>query len=411
VAYAALAGLPASQGLHSNAVAPFACAATASSRYLQTGCVAMTSLLTAGALAAAGLAPGSPGLVAAASLLALMVGATRVALAALNAGALLARLPPTVLQGFAMGVAALVIATQTPVILGAPPPPGMHFLTSAAWLALRPALWSIGTMATGAATAACLIFGRKVHPLFPGAVLACVAGCAAAAAGLPVGPVVGSVQAGLPHLVNFGALPWHLAPVLAPAALAIAAAGFAEPAAVGSRFALEDARLEGTSASNAWSANRELLSQGLANLGVALFGGFPVGGSLSRSSLARAAGGRSQRAHVVTGLCVLAFLPAGAAALSLLPRAALGALTAVALAPLLKPPPALTPRLQFSASGGKLARARSARAAGAAALGWVTAAATLAAAPRLELGLGAGLALAGVLAALRAASRLRRRRV
>jgi SulP family sulfate permease len=180
---------------------------------------------------------------------------------------------------------------------------------------------------------------------------------------------------------------------------------------VGSRFALEDARLEGTSASNAWSANRELLSQGLANLGVALFGGFPVGGSLSRSSLARAAGGRSQRAHVVTGLCVLAFLPAGAAALSLLPRAALGALTAVALAPLLKPPPALTPRLQFSASGGKLARARSARAAGAAALGWVTAAATLAAAPRLELGLGAGLALAGVLAALRAASRLRRRRV
>ena len=135
MAYAALAGLPATQGLHSNAMAPFACAPAASSRYLQTGCVAMTSLLTAGALAAAGLAPGSPALVPAASLLALLVGAARVTLAALNAGALLARLPPTVLQGFAMGVAFLVIATQTPVVLGAAPPGGMHFLTSAAWLA------------------------------------------------------------------------------------------------------------------------------------------------------------------------------------------------------------------------------------------------------------------------------------
>ena len=408
MAYAALAGLPATQGLHSNAVAPFACAPAASSRYLQTGCVAMTSLLTAGALSAAGLAPGSAALVPAASLLALLVGAARVTLAALNAGALLARLPPTVLQGFAMGVAFLVIATQAPVVLGAASPAGMHFLTSAAWLAAHPALWSIGPMATAAFTAMCLVGGRRVHPLFPGAVLACVACCAAASAGLPVGPTVGTVQAGLPRLVDFGALPWHLLPALAPAGVAIAVAGFAEPAAVGSRFALEDAKLEGTPAERAWDANRELLSQGLANVGVGAFGGFPVGGSLSRSSLARAAGGRSQRAHVITGLCVLAFLPAGAAALALLPRAALGALTAVALSPLLKPPPALLPRLP-RAGGGKLANARAAEATAAATLGWVTAAATLTAAPRLELGLGAGLALAAALGVYRIAARHLRR--
>jgi MFS superfamily sulfate permease-like transporter len=201
----------------------------------------------------------------------------------------------------------------------------------------------------------------------------------------------GAVQAGLPSLVNPASLPWHLLPALAPAGLAIAVAGFAEAAAIGRRFAAEDGEV--------WSCNRELLSQGASNIAVAAFGGFPVAGSLSRTSLAKAAGANSQRSHVVTGLAVLAFLPLGASLLAALPRAVLGGLVAIAVLPLLRPSPAL------------LVSAAARRASPSAwplrdlFLGWGTCVATLAASPRLELGLEAGVALAAALALFQAADK------
>jgi SulP family sulfate permease len=417
-------------GLHATAVCSFPAAALASSRYLQTGCVAMTSLLAAGALAGAGLTPGTVAYAAAAPLLALIVGASRVALAALNGGALLARIPPAVLDGFTLGVVWLVFATQLPVCLGVAVPraAAAHFVTSASWALLRPALWHWGTIVTAGATAACLLLGkrcaasacmrtraasldrsltlthilclpplRRLHPVFPGAIVACVLGCIASSAGLAVGPTVGAraplsearthvracsrsashfcfstplphagaVHAGLPSLLHPSALPWHLLPALAPAGAAIAVAGFAEAAAVSSRFAADDAEK--------WDCNRELLSQGAANLAAGAFGGYPVGGSLSRTSLARTAGATTQRAHAITGAAVLAFLPAGAGLLAALPRAVLGGLVAVAMLPLMRPAPTL-----LSASAAASAATR----AGAwpmrdRALGWITAAATI----------------------------------
>jgi SulP family sulfate permease len=124
-------------------------------------------------------------------------------------------------------------------------------------------------------------------------------------------------------------------------------------------------------------------------------------GSLSRTSLARTAGGTSQLAHAVTGAAVLAFLPAGAPLLSALPRAVLGGLVAVAMLPLMRPAAAMLPssmrRQQQAAASSSSSALRDF------ALGWATAAATIVAAPRLERGLLVGLALAAVLAAWRAA--------
>jgi SulP family sulfate permease len=142
-------------------VAPFAAAALASSRYLQTGCTALSSLLAGSALLAAGLAQGTPEFGAAAALLALLVGASRVLLGALNGGALVDQMPHTVLEGFTLGAVWLVAATQLPVMLGAAPPPGMHYLAAAAWLLVRPQLWQLGTLATAAVTVACLLGGRR----------------------------------------------------------------------------------------------------------------------------------------------------------------------------------------------------------------------------------------------------------
>lgn len=85
VAYAALAGMPAQHGLYAAALPPLAAAAFASSRYLQAGPVAITSLLTFGALTALAI-PESANYVALAALLAILVGVLRVILGLLRAG-------------------------------------------------------------------------------------------------------------------------------------------------------------------------------------------------------------------------------------------------------------------------------------------------------------------------------------
>ena len=69
-------------------------------------------------------------------------------------------------------------------------------------------------------------------------------------------------------------------------------------------------------------------------------GGFPVGGSFSRSALNRMAGARTRWSGAVTGLAVLAFLPF-ASSLASLPQAVLGAIVIGAVAGLIRPLPIL----------------------------------------------------------------------
>ena len=393
LAYASLAQLSPTQGLHSNAVAPFGAAPLASSKYLQSGAVALSSLLTGAALTGINLVPGTADFAAAASVLAAVVGCVRVAMGLLRGGTLIQLLPQTVLDGFVLGACWLVLATQMPVILGAAPPPGMHFISGAFWLLARPWLWQPGCILTAVATVGCLLGGKRIHPLFPGAVVATLLGCAASYIGLPVGNTVGAVSAGLPSPVNPAGLPWHLLPQLAVAGAAIAVAGIAEAVAIGSRFAKE--------AGQEWDCNRELISQGACNLLVAAFGGFPVAGSLSRTSLGRTAGATTQRAHFFTGIAVCIFLPIGAALLSALPKAVLGGLVATAVMPLLKPSPSLlvtmTARQKAQMVAGKAGSGKQLRDLF---LGWTTTIVTLGASPHLEVGLETGLVLAVALAAL-----------
>ena len=152
-------------GLHTNAVASLPAAALSPSRYLQTGCVAMSSLLAGGCLVAAGLAPHTAEYASAAALLAAVVGVTRLALGLFNGGALIARLPGAVLEGFGLAVVWLVAAAQVPSILGAPAAaPGVHFIASAAAAALRPAMWQPGAVVMAAATLACVLGGKRCAP-------------------------------------------------------------------------------------------------------------------------------------------------------------------------------------------------------------------------------------------------------
>ncbi len=124
--------------------------------------------------------------------------------------------------------------------------------------------------------------GRRLHPLFPGVLVAVVAAILLSVGLGYGGSTIGRIDAGLPPLSL--KLPLDAVPSLLAGGVVIALVGFAEPASIARAFAARDRKT--------WSPNREFVSQGGANLAAGLCGGFPVGGSFSRSSLNREAGAR-----------------------------------------------------------------------------------------------------------------------
>ena len=318
LAYAELAGMPAQYGLFATALPSLLAALFVSSRYLQTGPVALTALLTFGALSTIAT-PSSPEYIGLAALLALMVGVLRVALGLIRMGRVAYLLSEPVLTGFTTGAAVLIVASQLPRIFDAEPE-GRGVLVDAALAVSDPGQWRLSALLFAAATAAVVLVGRKTHRLFPGVLVAVAAAVLLSGAIDYPGAIVGELGGGFISLsFNF---PWSSTADLIVPAIAIALVGFAEPASIARTFAAEE-RL-------AWNANREMVSQGVANLAAAVSGAFPVGGSFSRSSLNRLAGATSSWSGAISGLFVLMVLPL-TPLLRDLPRAVLSAVVVVAV--------------------------------------------------------------------------------
>ncbi|MEQ9569245.1 MAG: SulP family inorganic anion transporter [Longimicrobiales bacterium] len=329
MAYAELAGLPPHIGLYAAALPPIAAAFAASSPYLQTGPGALTALLTLGALLP--LAPvGTAEYVALAVVLALIVGATRILVGVFRAGGIAYLMSQPVLLGFTSAAGILILSSQLPGALGVSGVPDMGVLERAAWSLARPGAWEGASIALSVGTVAVILGSRRLHPLVPGVLIATGAGLAWSMATGYAGPTVGDVPRGFPT-PSFD-LPWNMLPALLVPGIVIAVVGFAEAASISRTFAAQDRE--------PWDPNREFVGQGLANIASGLSGGFPVGGSFSRSSINRMAGATSRWSGAVTGAVVLAFLPV-AFVLAPLPRAILSAIVISAVASLVKIRPLL----------------------------------------------------------------------
>lgn len=81
-----------------------------------------------------------------------------------------------VLDGFTLGAVWLVFTTQFPHVTGVAPPPGMHYVQSALWILLHPLKWNLGSLWVALMTIVCLQGGKKISPLFPGALVALAIG-------------------------------------------------------------------------------------------------------------------------------------------------------------------------------------------------------------------------------------------
>ncbi|WP_205855713.1 SulP family inorganic anion transporter [Phytoactinopolyspora endophytica] len=329
LAYAELAGLPPVHGLYAAAMAPIAGALIGSSPYLQTGPVALTSLLTLGALSPLATT-GSATFVAYAAILALLVGVARVLLGLIRWGALAYFMSIPVVTGFTVAAAVLIVGSQVPSLLDTPTDSDNP--ARAAFDALSsPAEWSVAALLVGLAVVAVVLGGRRISALVPWVLIVTIAALVASRTGLIDIAEIGTVPSGLPPISLD--LPWEAVPDLIVPALLIALVGFAEPASIARKYAAAD-RQE-------WNPNREFIGQGLANLAAGVAGGYPTGGSFSRSALNRMTGARTRWSGAITGVTVLAVLPF-ADTLSALPTAVLAGLVIVAAISLVDLKPFLT---------------------------------------------------------------------
>jgi sulfate permease, SulP family len=140
--------------------------------------------------------------------------------------------------------------------------------------------------------------------------------------------VVGNLPSGLPHItlpVPDPAILWELT----PGALAIVLIGYAE--------ALGGAKAAATQGGGDIDPNQELVAHGPANILSGLFGGFLVVGSLSKTSVAMAAGARTQLANLVAALLCFLTLVLLTPLFRGMPHPTLGAIVIAAMLHLSKP--------------------------------------------------------------------------
>jgi MFS superfamily sulfate permease-like transporter len=140
--------------------------------------------------------------------------------------------------------------------------------------------------------------------------------------------VVGELPSGLPHLA-LPKLDLGVLQELAPGALAIVLVGYAE--------ALGGAKAAAAQDGGDIDPNQELIAHGPANILSGLFGGFLVVGSLSKTSVAMAAGARTQVTNLVAAVFCFLTLILLTPLFRGMPHPALAAIVIVAMLHLSKP--------------------------------------------------------------------------
>ena len=317
IAYALIAELPPQVGLYAAVIGSIVGALWGSSSHLQTGPTNAASLLVLSVLLAIA-APGSPEYLAAAGLLALLVGIFRLAMGLGRLGMLVNFVSDSVVIGFTAGAGILILANQIRHLLRLNVPS-----TPRLWDTIHNLTAHIGevhwfSLGLGLGAAAIIVLLRRWKPRLPGPLLAMTAASAlVAAAGLDGAGVrvIGELPRSLPA-VTLPALDMDLIGRLAGGAMAIAALGLVE--------AMSIARAIASHTRERLDSNQEFVGQGLANIACGVLSGYTCSGSFTRSAVNHQAGARTALSSVFSGLFVLA------AMLALAPLAAYLPLTALA---------------------------------------------------------------------------------
>jgi len=239
----------------------------------------------------------------------LMAGVIVLVAGVLGLGRAVSVIPWPVIEGFTLGIAVIIFLQQVPQLTSATPVPGHSsnaLIAAVQAVAAADAGYALWCAGAALIVAACMLLAPRIHAAIPGSL---------------VGIVLVSVLALIvPNpLTRIGALPGGLpaasVPALDPALLAGLLAPAATVAALAAVESLLSARVAASMAETGpLDPDRELVGQGVASIGSALFGGMPATGAIARTAVNVRSGGRSRIAaifHAVVLLLLVVLVASG----------------------------------------------------------------------------------------------------
>jgi SulP family sulfate permease len=254
-----------------------------------------------------------PGIVAIVSVLA---GIVVLVAGVLKVGRVVSFIPWPVIEGFTLGIAAIIFLQQIPSALGSRAGSSTNAfvaaLQSLAGISWPTIGWTSGIVVV---VAAIMVVAPRIHRRLPGSIIAIVAVTGAAS------------LAGL-HLAAIGTLPHSLpgprVPGIDLAALPGLSGAILTVAALAAIESLLSARVGSTLADTGpYDPDRELVGQGLASIASGFFGGMPATGAIARTAVNVRSGGRTRVAAIVHALVLIGVVYLAASVVSLIPLAAL----------------------------------------------------------------------------------------
>jgi SulP family sulfate permease len=299
IAFAMVAELPPDVGIYAAIVSSIVGALWGSSNHLHTGPTNSISLLVLATLLPIA-AVGTPEYLAAAGLMAVMVGIFQAALGISRLGVLVNFVSDSVIIGYTAGAGILIGVNQLRNLLGLDVPSSSSLLTTIHDLVMNLPETHWLSLIVGLGGILFLILQKRFFPKWPGALMVMILSAALVGfahldqQGIKI---IGDIPRGLPPLADLPLLNFGLMIDLSSGVLAVGAIGLVQSIAISRSIASQSQqRLD---------SNQEFIGQGFANLIGGLFSGYSVCGSLSRSAINFGLGIHSPLASVFSGVFVL----------------------------------------------------------------------------------------------------------
>ncbi|MDQ0632960.1 SulP family sulfate permease [Arthrobacter pascens] len=255
-------------------------------------------------------------------LLSLMAGVMVCLLGISGLGRAVAFIPWPVVEGFTLGIAAIIFLQQVPLATGTAGIPGHNTLLAAieaASGAVAPTV--LLTLALVVGVAIVMLLVQKLFRALPASLLAVLLATVAAEL----------LQLDIPRIGPLpDSLPSPSVPVIDPStlgSLAMPAVAIAFLAAIESLLSARVAAgMTGPDGapSGAYSPDRELTGQGLASVAAGLFGGMPATGAIARTAVNVRSGAKTRMAAAVHAVVLLGIVYLASGMVSRVPLAALG---------------------------------------------------------------------------------------
>jgi SulP family sulfate permease len=314
IAIAIASGAPPAAGLVTAVVGGFLISALGGSRVQIGGPTGAFIVVVYGVIADHGY----DGLV----LATLMAGAILVVAGLLRVGNLIAYVPEAVVNGFTIGIAVVIAASQLKDFAGIATtglPADFLPKMEALWAARASANWT--AVIVGIGTLLAIVAVRKLLPRAPDRLVGTVlVSLVAALLVLPV-ETIASQYGALPRGLPMPSLPevtGSRVAELLPSAFTIAFLAAIE--------SLLSAMVADRMIGGSHRPNAEVLAQGWANIGSALFGGLPATGAIARTATNVRAGGKTPVAGIIHALVILLVMLVAAPLAGYLAMPALAAL-------------------------------------------------------------------------------------